>query len=317
MDMKNEDTVFDQEATCNKKNNNDATRLDKDHNKEENDNKKKVDAWKWRSAVVGAGAGVLMGAGTTILTSGTTVESDSHANEGHDGTDSQEHPVWVDDQVPVATTVTDEMSFADAFEAARTEVGVGGVFEWHGNIYNTYTADEWNAMSDEERAEFGSHFDWPETPVAVVDEPVAVQTESHTAQEPVVPTQGDDIEVVSVEHPTGTLANNQIDNGSLAEDEPEVQVLGVVQDESGAYVGGMVVDGQEVLLVDVDGDMTFDAMVVDANGDGQISDNEIVDITGEQIAVNDFANMADASGNMYVSNDLEPDYLNDAPAYES
>ena len=43
-----------------------------------------------------------------------------------------------------------------------------------------------------------------------------------------------------------------MDNGDLAEDEPEVQVLGVVQDESGAYVGGMVVDGQEVLLVDVE-----------------------------------------------------------------
>lgn len=316
--MKNEDTVFDQEATGYQKKNDEATQLDATESKMKNDDKKADVGLKWRSTAVGAGAGVLMGAGATILTSGTTVDPESPVNPEPNGSEVPENPVWVDDQVQVATTVTDEMSFTDAFEAARTEVGAGGVFEWRGNIYNTYTADEWNAMSDDERAEFGSHFDWPETPPAtVVEEPVAVQTGSHTAQESVVPTQGDDVEVVSVDHPTATLANNQMDNGNLAEDEPEVQVLGVVQDESGAYVGGMVVDGQEVLLVDVDGDMTFDAMVVDANGDGQISDNEIVDITDQQIAVNDFANMADTNGNLYASNDLEPDYLNDAPVYES
>lgn len=316
--MKNEDTVFDQEATGYHKKNDEATLFDTTGSKVKNDDKKAAGSLKWRSAAVGAGAGVLMGAGATILTSATTVDPDSPAKPGHDGTESPENPVWVDDQIPVATTVTDEMSFADAFETARTEVGAGGVFEWRGNIYNTYTADEWNAMSDEERAEFGSHFDWPETPAAtVVEEPVVVQTGSHTAQGSVVPTQGDDIEVVSVDHPTVTPANNQMDNGDLAEDEPEVQVLGVVQDESGAYVGGMVVDGQEALLVDVDGDMTFDAMAVDVNGDGQISDNEIVDISDQQIAVNDFANMAEANGNLYASDDSEPDYLNDAPVYES
>lgn len=316
--MKNEDTVFDQEATGYQKKNDEATHLDATESKMKNDDKKAAGGLKWRSTAVGAGAGVLMGAGATILTSGTTVDPESPVNPEPNGSEVPENPVWVDDQVQVATTVTDEMSFTDAFEAARTEVGAGGVFEWRGNIYNTYTADEWNAMSDDERAEFGSHFDWPEAPAAtVVEEPVAVQTGSHTAQESVGPAQDDDIEVVSVDHPTVTPANNQMDNGNLAEDEPEVQVLGVVQDESGAYVGGMVVDGQEVLLVDVDGDMTFDAMVVDANGDGQISDNEIVDITDQQIAVNDFANMADTNGNLYASNDLEPDYLNDAPVYES
>lgn len=304
--MKNEDTVFDQEATRYQKSNDEATRLDTAPNKVKNDNKKTANGWKWRSAAVGTGAGVLMGAGATILTSGTTVDPDSPANSGLDGTESPEEPVWVDDQVPVATTVTDEMSFGDAFEAARTEVGAGGVFEWRGNIYNTYTADEWNAMSDEERAEFGSHFDWPGAPATTVVEESAGPVQH----------QNDDIEVVSVDRPTATPVNHQTDDGNLVDDDPEVQVLGVVQDESGAYVGGMVVDGQEVLLVDVDGDMTFDAMVADANSDGQISDNEIVDITGEQIAVNDFANMADVSGNMYASNDLEPDYLNDAAVYE-
>jgi len=41
-----------------------------------------------------------------------------------------------------ATSVNDEMSFNEAFAAARAEVGPGGVFEWHGHSYNTYYAEE-------------------------------------------------------------------------------------------------------------------------------------------------------------------------------
>ena len=46
------------------------------------------------------------------------------------------------------------MTFAEAFQSARAQVGPGGVFEWHGGVYGTYTADEWNAMSAEDKAAF-------------------------------------------------------------------------------------------------------------------------------------------------------------------
>jgi hypothetical protein len=47
------------------------------------------------------------------------------------------------------------MSFNEAFAAARSEVGAGGVFEWRGQVYGTYYGDEWNAMTDEEKDDFG------------------------------------------------------------------------------------------------------------------------------------------------------------------
>lgn len=50
--------------------------------------------------------------------------------------------------------VDNDMSFGEAFATARAQVGTPGVFVWHGNTYGTYYAEEWNAMSADERGQF-------------------------------------------------------------------------------------------------------------------------------------------------------------------
>lgn len=46
-------------------------------------------------------------------------------------------------------------SFDDAFAEARAEHGGGGGhFSWNGDVYNTYTVEEWNTMSVEQRSDF-------------------------------------------------------------------------------------------------------------------------------------------------------------------
>ncbi len=62
--------------------------------------------------------------------------------------------------IPVAH-VDDGLSFAAAFAAAREQVGAGGVFEWHGNLYGTYYAEEWDAMSNGQRSEFMARVTFP------------------------------------------------------------------------------------------------------------------------------------------------------------
>lgn len=70
------------------------------------------------------------------------------------GENEDQIPFVVHDQAPVAENVAEDMSFNDAFAIARHEVGPGGVFEWHGKLYNTYYENEWNGMDSSEKEQF-------------------------------------------------------------------------------------------------------------------------------------------------------------------
>ena len=63
--------------------------------------------------------------------------------------------------VSLAHVDTADMSFNEAFAAARAEVGSNGVFEWRGGYYGTYLSNEWSEMPEEFKQEFGNH-NWAE-----------------------------------------------------------------------------------------------------------------------------------------------------------
>ncbi|WP_428658388.1 hypothetical protein [Runella sp.] len=52
--------------------------------------------------------------------------------------------------------VNQEVPFKEAFDTARAQVGPGGIFEWHGQWYNTYTSEEWTGMTPEIRNDYVS-----------------------------------------------------------------------------------------------------------------------------------------------------------------
>ena len=54
----------------------------------------------------------------------------------------------------IATSVTPDMSFGEAFATARAEVGEGGYFMYNGGWYGTYYAEEWAGMTAEEKTTF-------------------------------------------------------------------------------------------------------------------------------------------------------------------
>lgn len=56
--------------------------------------------------------------------------------------------------VQYASTPDDTMTFDEAFAAARSEVGINGVFEWRGDMYNTFYAEEWDALPEDYKEEF-------------------------------------------------------------------------------------------------------------------------------------------------------------------
>jgi hypothetical protein len=201
------------------------------------------------------------------------------------------------EEIPHANSVTDSMSFNEAFAAARHEVGAGGVFQWHGGVYGTYYRDEWNSFSPEYRNAFSNY--------------PYVQNDSHANTTPEVqdttsvPLTDENTETVAEEH-SSSPSHSDVPVGDV-ELLSDVQYM-VVDGRTVAVVPG-VIDGIEVLMVDADNNADFDVILVD-NGTEQ---PDVYDISGAgftQSNVHQFARTADSSDTEYlVANDM-PDYSN-------
>ncbi|MCD7721559.1 MAG: hypothetical protein LUI09_04955 [Prevotellaceae bacterium] len=227
-----------------------------------------ADGKEWKKVALGTGAGIVLGVTGAYLLRGSEAEALAAEEAGQEAAQAR---VMIDNTVPVATGVTDGMPFQQAFETAREEVGSGGVFQWHGRLYNTFTLEEWDAMSAQERTAFGSHFDWLKEQ--------SYPVEGHTApasEEAAVPV-------------------------TAVAEEPDVQVLGVYHDpDRDINVGGLTVDGHEVVVVDGDNDGVFDVAGADLNGDGEITEDEVADISARHLTVDDMGGFSDASDHAYT-----------------
>ncbi|MDE6559855.1 MAG: hypothetical protein K2K75_00580 [Muribaculaceae bacterium] len=292
----------------------------------------------WKKVAISAGSGVLLGVGSTLFMGMQSANADVEPIVTDDP-----HNQWTDGKVEVATGVNDGMSFGEAFATAREEVGPGGVFEWHGNVYATYSKEEWDMMSPEDRAEFNSHFAWNQgnnhssgnnsvnhTHTAQNEDIIIDQDfndspseqNQHNSSSTEAITGDDDINVISVDNPQEsnltahtTPHSTNGDDISVTSAEPEIEILGVVHDaDAGANIGGLMVDGHEVVVVDLDGDMIFDVMAVDANSNGTLENNEVVDIHDQGLTVAGLGGFSNPTGDLMASNDA-PDYTSD-PIYE-
>jgi hypothetical protein len=268
------------------------------------------DSQTWKRVAIGGVAGILFG---TVSAVGATAAYHHFANNGE-----EEQPI---DDVPVmpeedghytmenglqVAEVDDSMSFGEAFAAARAEVGPGGVFVWHGGVYGTYLENEWNSMSAAERNEF-----------AQLSQP-AIEQEAPIHHQP-----HDDVDVV-YHDPEVRIHNTSND---ISQNDDDVQIVGVEEvtlaDGSTATMAQANVDGHDVYMVDVDQDGVFDVAAMDVNGNGQLDDNEIMDISSQGVTMNGTAStvsndgmsgmddgmMVDAS--MSGDDGMMPDYTND------
>lgn len=194
----------------------------------------------------------------------------------------------------------DANNFSDAFAQARAQVGAGGVFEYNGKLYGTYYADEWNNMSNQERADYQSRVNEIAPKHQVVTHAVA---EHHETAPEVIPTDAEMLDVEPVNE--------------------EVRVLGVeaVQNESGSVMNVAILEsgGDHALLVDVDNDGVMDVLLHDDNQDGVLQESEIYDVSDAGIEVNDLMQSQAAYDGEYLNatDDGMPDYVNDADSLMS
>lgn len=302
--------------------------------------KKQTIAGGWQQVTIGGVTGILMGAAGMYAANAFAGEQpqQSETSQSTNATGTNSHTAANGLRV---AEVDQNLSFGRAFAAARAEVGPGGVFHWHGNIYNTYTAEEWNSMTPAEH----SHFAQQVRPEIQPGEGRPHRATAHHHHDDIAAKQETDRQEPAKQEPAKQeptkqeqeqIANDHKpqERGSVpvskpSDDEPEVHFLGVerVETDHGAMnVGHMVIGQQDVALIDVDDNQVFDVMAADRNNNGKLEENEVVDISARQLTVTDFAvasaqqqngdataqtELASQTSQDHIADDM-PDYMNDA-----
>lgn len=199
------------------------------------DDTKKSKGGLWKALAIGGVSGILLGASKEAIKNYYTEhfkeQMDDIMNDAPDGSPEASAPASADD-----------MSFADAFAAARAELGPGGTFTWHGAVFSTYTADEWAAMNE-------------------------TQHQQHVAQ-------------AHPDYAASQVNSEVLVAQDAAVDQPDVRVTGYGEYQ-GHLVVGLDVDGDQaadfaILDADDSQDLSRPDVVVDSQGNaatvGEIED---------------------------------------------
>ena len=220
----------------------------------------------WRQVAIGGVTGILLGV------SGAAVASNVMDHDHPQDDTPITTPPVDDNQIDVASHVNDNMSFGDAFAAARAEVGPGGVFHWRGNVYSTYIEKEWNEMSSADRAAFGQR----------VAPEIARSDHHHQSHH----------QEAHHDHASGNHHETHHSDVSVADDDPDVRLIGVqdvtLEDGSVQTIGAATVNGYDVVLVDMNHNGEFDYAGIDVNRNGYIEAEERSDISDSHITVDSF-----------------------------
>lgn len=257
----------------------------------------------WKHVTLGGVSGILMGAGllyagqAVAATKTDTPEETTDATTADAATaEAQQTDSATEAALPVAQMHND-MSFGEAFAAARAEVGPGGVFIWHGGIYNTYTADEWNAMTPQQKNDFAHQVN-PEVRAHEVPTP----TDAHP-DVAVQPATDADVHTVSDTSDVHVVEQQIAQNFDMGDD---VHIVGYANAEGHLVVG-----------YDSTGDGQADVAIIDMDGNLAPSDADVImDREGNMARLGDLNNEPDpnqlaAMENPDVAPDM-PDYMNDA-----
>ena len=274
-----------------------------------------ADKATWKKVAVGGAAGILLGASAMYAT-------DAYASSPEEIPEEDESAqAAANDNAGIKVAEShDDLSFKDAFDAARAEVGPGGAFHWHGNTYSTFTADEWNNMTDAEKNDYAEAVK-PEVRAQEIN-----STHHHAEDVAMVSHSSPADQDVSVAHNDANL--HQASDVQVADDQnADVHLVnaGEVQlaDGTMATVGVFDVDGQEVSVVDFDQDGNPDVAICDANGNGSIDVGEAVDLHTGQVITPSGSDFADAGvddsadPNLQTASLENPDVDPDMPDYMS
>ncbi len=205
------------------------------------------------------------------------------------------------------TTVDDSLSFAEAWNMAREQLGPGQAFVWRDGVYGTFSKYEWDALNSAEQHEF--------TAVAVREyqQIEASELYAHNHQ---------DVHFIEGEHVfTDNVITVTADDYAGNNDE-----VSMIDDNGDDAVQIIESAGQEIesLPEIITLDNTLDGIeqiesLLENDGDGVLTTDDILGTVATLINDNDNLaqgmEMVDGLFSNYESNDAEadmPDYVSDA-----
>lgn len=249
----------------------------------------------WKMVTIGGVTGILMGAGSAYaLNARATAETDEPQAEPGTVTTNEETGMKV-------AQVTDDMSFGEAFATAREAAGGGGVFHWRGNVYNTFTREEWEAMTPAERNEFARAAQ-PE----IADEAAQHPHNDYAQAQHHEPRHDDHQPSQAKKAPAAEDADHRADAHRAAErdlakddhraDDADIRMVKRGDDAASEttdsddadirVVGTDKVDDHDVVMLDTSGDGKADVAVIDMDNNQRLSDPDIIiDKYGNAITV--------------------------------
>ena len=191
----------------------------------------------WKPVTIGGMTGILMGAGTMYASQKLTTD---------------EMPVVESNRKPLLeASVGESQSFREAFQAARAELGAGGVFRWHGNIYNTYTVEEWNAMSPEEKNLFAQRVNAEVSPADIDTDQIA-QLESTDNDVKVSDQQELDPKEENIQETISTVNTEEsVPVNEDLQEEPNQEVLDPIEEKIQETVSAVNTEESESVDEDV------------------------------------------------------------------
>ena len=248
----------------------------------------------WKYVTLGGVSGIFMGAGMLYAGQAAAKELDPVESPEIVAPEAGETSHTLENGLKVAS-VNDDLSFGEAFAQARAEVGPGGVFHWHGGIYNTYTAAEWNAMSVGEKHDFAQQVQPEVRPDEV---PTPTDANSHVIVEHHVYHHHESAPVAQTEQ-MHQAADNASDDVQMVEQQ---LAKNFDMGDDVHIVGYANADGHLAVGYDTTGDGQADVAIIDVDNNYRPSDDDvIVDNDGNMARIGDLNNEPDP----YVQTDQE------------
>lgn len=232
----------------------------------------------WKPVTISGFTGILMGAGAMYTAQKYVINDEAPVAEAGE-----------EDQQLKEMVVDDNLSFREAFDTARAELGAGGVFHWHGKIFNTYTSDEWQAMTHEDKELFAQQVK-PEVSPADIDTNQIAEAASVDYDVQVVDDIAQNVDVQMVDDVTVAAVNvdEQQSDAPVSEDD-DVRIVGYgdidLVNGNTVTVEELEINGQRVAVIDVDHDGVGDIAMSDLNHNNRPDAGEVIDLhTGDVLS---------------------------------